>query len=128
MLSGLRHGSVCGSDDKNTTVHSCSSCNHVLYVICVTRTIYVAVVIFIRLVLYSGSVNRNSSSLLLGSSINFIIFLKLSKPFFVQPLCDSSGKSCFSVIDVTNSSNVDMGLGPIEFGKGPCKLDSGSCK
>ena len=65
VLTGLRHGTVSSRDDKDATVHTGSTGDHVLDVISVTWAIDVTIMAGLRLVLDRRRVNRDTTSLLL---------------------------------------------------------------
>jgi hypothetical protein len=78
VLSGLGHGTIGSRDDEDTTVHASGTSDHVLYVICVAWAINVTVMAGSRLVLDRGSIDGNTSGLLLRGSIDIMIVLELS--------------------------------------------------
>ena len=77
VLSGLGHGTIGSRDDKDTTVHAGGTSDHVLDVICVTWAINVTVMAGSRLVLDRGSIDGDTSGLLLRGSIDIMIVLEL---------------------------------------------------
>jgi hypothetical protein len=83
MLSGLRHGTVGSRHDEDTTVHAGSTSDHVLYVICVAWAINVTIMAGSRFVLDRGSVDGNTSGLLLRGSIDIVIVLELSLTYII---------------------------------------------
>lgn len=106
MLSRLWHSSVSSRHDKNTTVHSGSSSNHVFDIIGVTRAVNMAVMSLISLILDCCSINGDTTGFFFGSTINVSVVLELSLAFISKMLCDSGRQSCFTVINVTNCSNI----------------------
>ena len=77
MLSRLWHGTIGSRHDEDTTVHAGGTSDHVLDVIGVTWAINVTVMAGSRLVLDCGSINGNTSGLLLRGSIDIMIVLEL---------------------------------------------------
>jgi len=117
VFSGLGHGAISGRDDQNTSVHSRSTCNHILDVICVTWAINMTIMPSIGLVLNGRGVNRNTSCLLFRSLINLVVVRELGTTFLRKILCDSSGKSRLSVIDMADCADVEMCLVTFIFGE-----------
>ena len=78
VLSGLWHGTISSRDDEDTTVHACGTSDHVLNVICVAWAINMTIMAGSRLVLDRGSIDGNTSGLLLRGSIDIMIVLELS--------------------------------------------------
>src|SRR5690606_8073003 len=56
MLSGLWHWTVCCRYYQDCSVHLCCSGDHVLYIVSMSRTVYVCVVSVVCLVLYVRSI------------------------------------------------------------------------
>ena len=136
VLAGLGHGSVGGGDNEDGSVHLRSSSDHVLDVVLMPGAVNVCVVTVVGLVLNVGGVDGDLSSLLLGGFVNRVVALRLCQTLLRENRCDSRGQRCLSVVNVTNGTNVQMGLrlhevltvelhrgdaeGPA--GKGCCKL------
>lgn len=131
MLTGLGHLTVGGTDHDDGTVHRCSTSDHVFDVwadvrkylhhlrtkqgeltIGMSRAVNVAVMAVGGLILDVGSVDSNTTGLLLGCLVNLSVVDKRCASGFGQDFCDSSGKSGLAVIDVTNGTNVQMGFCP----------------
>jgi len=117
MLSSLWHSSISCWHYKNTTIHSCCTCNHIFYVICMTWTINMTIVLIFSLVFNCRWINCYTSCFLLRCSINISIILKFSHILFGQVLSNCSCQSCFTMINMTNSTNIKMGLISIIFSK-----------
>lgn len=120
MFSSLRHSSISSWNNKDTTIHSGSTSNHVFYIICVTWTIYMAIMSSFRLVFNCWSINCNTSSFFFWCFINISVILEFGATFFCKIFCDSSSQSCFSMINVTNSSNIQMRLTSFILSKWSC--------
>ena len=83
MLSGLWHGTIGSRHDEDTTVHAGGTSDHILYVICVAWAINVTVMAGSRLVLDCGSIDGDTSGLLLRGSIDIVIVLELSLTYII---------------------------------------------
>ena len=72
VLAGLRHRTVSSSYYDDSTVHLSSTGNHVLYIVGVTRAVYVCVVTVSCLILYVSGVDSNTTLFLLRCVIDRI--------------------------------------------------------
>jgi len=117
VLSRLRHCTVGSCDDKDTSVHSGSSSDHVLDVICVAGAVNMPVVSRISLIFDGCCVDGDTSSLLLGRFVNIGVVLELGLAFLSQMLGDSCSERGLSVIDMSDCSNIQMWLVADIFGK-----------
>ena len=61
MLTSLRHRTISSSNYDDSTVHLSSTSYHVLYVVGVTRTVYVSIVTVCSRILYVRSVDSDTS-------------------------------------------------------------------
>ena len=93
----------------------CSTCNHIFYIVCVTRTIYMGVMSFFSFIFNMRSRNSNSSFFFLWCFINLVISYKFSSACFSLNFCDSCSKCCFTMVDMTNSPNVTVGFVSYKF-------------
>ena len=66
------------------------------------------------LVFNVGGIDRDSTSLFLRGIIDFIIFADLTTIEAVQHHGDSGGKSSLTVVNVADSTDVDVRLGSFE--------------
>ena len=115
VLVGLTHRTVGCGNNQNRTVHLCGTGNHVLHIVGVTRAVNVCIVTICSLVLNVRSVDRNTTLFLLGSVVDRIERTKLRKAFFSQNGGDRCSKSRLTVINVTDSTDVHMRFGTVEF-------------
>jgi hypothetical protein len=102
VLTSLGHSTVDSGDDKDATIHACSASNHVLDVISVTGAVNVTIMACLGLVLHSGSVNSDTSGLLLRGLVNIAVVLEVGLcVLFSEVLGDGSSEGGLTVIDVT---------------------------
>src|SRR5699024_10823812 len=86
---------------------SCTS-DHVFNIVCVSWAVYVSVVTFVSFVFNVSSVNCDSTCFLFRRFIDFIVFHSLSVSLCSTIHCDCSSKGCFTVVYVTNGTNVNV--------------------
>src|SRR5690606_1874709 len=91
---------------KDSTVHLGSTCNHVLHIVSVTRTVNVCVVTLVCSVLYVRGVDSNTSFFFFRCVVNRREIAHSSKSLFREHLRNSRSKSGFTVVNVTNGTNV----------------------
>ena len=75
----------------------------------------VSIVTGSSLILNVSGVDCNTALSLLGSLIDVSVINKLSLALHSESLGDSSGKSGLTMVNVTNGTNVYMGLSSFEF-------------
>lgn len=75
-----------------------------------SRAVNVTVMPVFRLVLDVSRVNRNTTSLLFGRLVNHGIVGKSSSSRLGKSFSDSRGKSSLSMVDVTDGTDVHVGL------------------
>ena len=116
VLSGLRHRSVRCSDDQDRSVHLSSSGDHVLYVVRVSRAVYVRVVSVRGLIFNVCGGDGDSSFLLFRCFVNLVELYVLTQAVsLMQYLGDRSRQSSFSVVYMADGSDIDMRLGSLIF-------------
>ena len=109
MLFCLSHNTVCSSYNKDSAVHLCSTSDHVLNVVSMSWAVNVCIVSVICLVLNVCGRNCNTTLSLFWSLINILKISSFVSGYSLsQYLCDSSGESCLTMIDMTNRTNVTM--------------------
>ena len=72
MFTSLRHRTISSSNYDDSTIHLSSTSYHVLYVVGVTRTVYVSIVTISGFILYVRSINSDTSFFFFRSIINLI--------------------------------------------------------
>ena len=117
VFTSLLHRTVGSSNNEDSAVHLSSTGDHVLNVVGVTGAVNVSIVTCF-------SVSYSTCLVLIviprASFFGSVIDLVVSDEFDVavckrKNLCDSSGKSCLAVVNVTDGTNVYMGLGSFKL-------------
>ena len=117
VLTCLWHRTISSSNNQDSTIHLSSTSNHVLYIVGVTWTVYVCVVTLLCFILDVSRVDSNTTLFLLRSIIDLIERLNLlsASELLVKYLRDSSCQSCFTVVNMTDCTNVYVRFGTYEF-------------
>ena len=90
VLTCLRHWTISSSYNKDSTVHLCSTSDHVLNIVSVTWTVNVCIVTVSRLILNVSSIDGDTTFFFFRSSINFIICFCFCQPLLCKNGCDCS--------------------------------------
>src|SRR3989344_2599011 len=106
MLSSLRHWTIWSGNYQNRTIRLCSTCDHVLDVICMTWHINMSIVPGSCFVFLVGDVNSDSPSFFFWSRINLVIGPIFSHTFVREHFSNCCGKGGFSMVNVTHGSYV----------------------
>ena len=122
MLTGLSHRAVGSSDNQNSTVHLSSTGNHVLDVVSMARAVDVSVVTSSGLVLDVGDGDGNTTLALLGSLVDVLEGgeVGLAALGLRENLGDSGSQRGLAVVNVTDGTNVHVGLGTNKLFLGHC--------
>ena len=115
VLTGLWHWAVGSSYNQDSTIHLCSTGDHVLNVVSMSWAVNVSVVSFCSLVLNVRSVDGDTTFSLFWSFIDVSVVFEFSLTFEGQSFGDSSSQSSFTVVNVTDGTNVNMWLVSFEF-------------
>jgi len=110
VLTGLRHRTISGGYNQDSTVHLSSTGNHVLDVVGVSRAVYVSVVTLLGLVLYVADSDRDTTGLLFRGAVDLVYRLKLSVASLRENRQDSGGESGFTMVYVSDSTYVYVRL------------------
>ena len=116
MLSCLSHNSVCSSYNQDRAVHLSRTGNHVLNVVSMPWTVNMCVMSVICLILNVCSRDCDTTFSLFRSLIDIlevcscITFYPLRKHF-----CDSSCQGCFTMVNVTDGTNITMWFRSFKF-------------
>ena len=116
VLLGLSHNAVGSSYHQDSAVHLCSTCDHVLYIVGMARAVNVCIVSLLGLILNVCGGNGNTTLSLFGSLVDVLeIYLLIAGYSLGQNLGDGSGQSGLAMVNVTNGTNVTMGLVSFKF-------------
>src|SRR4051794_26430562 len=115
VLARLRHGAISGRDDQDRAVHLGGARDHVLDVVSVTWAVDVRVVTVLRLVLDVRRGNGDAALALLRSVVDLLEAARLATVGLRQDLRDCRRQRRLSMVDVTNGSDVDVRLIPLEL-------------
>ena len=115
MFARLRHRTVSRRYDQNRTVHLRRTRNHVLYIVRVTRAVYVRIVTLRRFVLYVRGRNGDTASLFFRCLVNLIIGRKLRAALFRQYFRDRGRQRRLPVVYVTDRPDVAVRLASFKF-------------
>ena len=110
MLTGLWHRTVCSRNNEDSAVHLSSTGDHVLNVVSMSWAVNVSVVSVCSLVLNVRSVDGDTTFSLFWSFIDVSVVFEFSLTFEGQSFGDSSSQSSFTVVNVTDGTNVNMWL------------------
>ncbi len=115
VLTGLWHWAVCSRYNEDSTVHLSSTSDHVLNVVSMSWAVNVSIVSLISLILYVSSIDCDTTFSFFWSFIDVCVIFEFSLTFEGQSFCDSSSQSGFAVVNVADSTNVNMWLSSFEF-------------
>ena len=115
VFFSLSHRTVSCSDNKDSTIHLSSTCDHVLDIVSMARAVNVSIVTLVSFILNVSCVDCDTTFSFFRSLIDICIVLKLCIALVCKILCDSSSKSSLTVVNVTDCTNVYMWLGTIKM-------------
>lgn len=118
MLTGLGHRAVGRRHHEDGTVHLGRTRDHVLDVVGVTRAVDVGVVTRLGLVLDVRDRDRDTALALFRRLVDLVERLRVRvelRPLRVQRLTDRSRQRRLTVVNVTNGTDVDVRLSPLEL-------------
>ena len=117
VLTSLWHRTISSSNYDDSTIHLSSTSNHVLYIVSVARTVNVCIVTVSSLILYVSSIDSDTTLLLFWSVVDLVERLNLicvTSYLFSKYLGDCGSKSSLTVVNVADSTDVDMRFGSLE--------------
>ena len=117
VLTGLRHRTISGGDNQDSSVHLGGTSDHVLDVVSVAGAVYVSIVAVGGLVLDVSRVDGDTTLLLLGGVVNLIEGLDLvgiTSDSLSENLGDGGGQGRFTVVNMANCTDVDMRFRSLE--------------
>ena len=116
MLSCLSHNTVCSSNNQDSSIHLSSTCDHVLNVVSMSRAVYVSVVTFLCLILNVSCRNCDTTFSFFRSFIDVIECNLCVTGYSVgKNFCDSCCKSCFTMVNVADGTNITMWFCSFKF-------------
>ena len=116
MLFCLSHNSVCCSYYKDSSIHLSSTSNHVLNVVSMSWAVNVCIVTFLCLILNVSSRNCDTTLSFFRSFIDVLEIYRSVTFYSVRKyFCDSSCQSSFTVVNVTDGSDVSMRFCSFKF-------------
>jgi len=128
VFFGLRHWAVGAGDDEDGSVHLGGAGDHVLDVVGVAGAVDVSVVTVLGLVLDGGSVDGDASGTLLGGSIDFVVFLGGAVAEGGERHGEGGGEGGLAVVDMTDGTDVDVGLLALELAAGSANCEGAAAK
>jgi hypothetical protein len=131
VLTSLGHGAVGSSDDQDSAVHLSSAGDHVLDIVGVARAVDVGIVTALDLAILAGlvvvaltveglvlnvsGVDGDTTLALFRSLIDGAVIGVVSTALEGEELGDRSGQGGLTMVDMTDGTNVYVGLGTLEF-------------
>ena len=116
MLFSLSHNSVSSSYNKDSSVHLSSSCDHVLNVVSMSWAVNVCVVTVSCLILNVCCRDCDSTLSFFWSLIDVLEIYRCVTFYSVRKyFCDSSCKSCFTMVNVSDSTDITMRFCSFKF-------------
>ena len=115
MLTGLGHRTVSRGNNKDSTIHLCSTGDHVFDVVSMSGAVNVSIVTVVSLILNVSGVDRDTTSFFFRSLIDCVICLVLSIAFKAEVLGDGSGKGGLTMVDMTDGTDINMGFGSLKM-------------
>ena len=128
MLSCLSHNTISSSYNEDSTIHLSSTSDHVLYIVSMAWAVNVCIVTLVCFILNVSCVNCDTTLSLFRSLIDVSVINEISIAFEVENLCDSSSKCCFTMVNVADCTNVNMGLISFKFFSCHWKFPPYCCK
>ena len=115
VLTSLRHRTVSCSNHDDCTVHLSGTSYHVLHIVGVSRAVNVRIVAVCSFILNVRSVDCDTTLFFFRSIVDRIERTQLRKTLLCQNSSNGSGQSSFTVVNVTDSTDVNMRFGPFKF-------------
>ncbi len=110
MLTGLGHRAIRSRNNQNRTIHLCSTGDHVLNIVSMSRAVNVRIVTVVGLVLNVSGIDRDAALSLLRGLIDHVVSLVFRLAFHCQRLGDRRGQRGFAVVNVTDGADIYMRL------------------
>ena len=127
VLTSLGHRTISSGNNKDSAIHLSSTGDHVLDIVSMAGAVNVSIVTLSSLVLNVSGIDCDTTLSLFGSLIDVCIINEVSRTAEVQNLCDSSSQSCLTMVNVTDGTDVYMGLISFELLSCHWKKSSFNC-
>ena len=125
MFSCLSHNTICSSYYEDTSIHLSSTSDHVLNVIGMTWAVNVSVMSLFCFIFNVSCRDCDTSFSFFWSLIDIFECNSFTcTKSLMKSLCDSSCKSCLTVIYVSNCTNVAMWFCSFKFSLCHCLKSS----
>ena len=111
VFTGLGHWAVCCGYDQDRAVHLCRAGDHVLYIVGVPGAVYVCVVAVFGFIFYSGCIDGDTARSFFRCFIDGRVVQEVCLSFFSQYFGNGRGQGGFTVIDMSDSTDVYMRFG-----------------
>src|SRR5699024_4249434 len=96
--------------------HLCCSSDHVFNIVCVSRAVNVCIVTIFCFILYVRRRNCDTTFFFLWCTIDLVVSLCLSRTvFLMHHSSDCSCQCCFTMVNVTECSNIYVTFRAIKF-------------
>jgi len=115
VLTSLWHRTIGSRANQDRAVHLGSTSDHVFDVVGVTWAVNVRVVTNVRVVLYVRSVDGDTTSFFFWGAVDLVEVNTSRTENFGANASQSSGQSGFTVVNVTDSANVDVRFVTFKF-------------
>jgi len=116
VLFCLSHNTIGSSYNQDSTIHLCSTSDHVFNVVSMAWAVNVCIVTFVCFVLNVSSRDCDSTFSFFWSFIDiFECYSFTCTQSFVQSFCNSCSQSSFTMVNVSNGTNVTMWFASFKF-------------
>ena len=115
MLTGLRHRAVSRSNNQDCAVHLRSTGDHVFHVVGVPWAVNVRVVTSRGIVLNVRGVDGDTTCFFFRCVIDLVESTRLATEFLSQYVGDCSSQGSFTVVNVADSTNVNVRFFTFKF-------------
>ncbi|CFE37886.1 Uncharacterised protein [Salmonella enterica subsp. enterica serovar Typhimurium str. DT104] len=115
MLTGLRHRAVSRSNNQDRAVHLSSTGDHVFNIVSVPRAVYVCVVAGRGIVFNVRSVDGDTTRFFFRRVIDLVECASGTAVGFSQYGSNGSGQRCFTMVNVADSTDVNVRFCTFKF-------------
>ena len=115
VLAGLRHRAVSSRANQDRAVHLSGARDHVLDVVGVAGAVNVSVVTVRRFVLNVRRADGDTTCFFFRGVVDLRVIASFAAVCLGQNRADCSGQSGFTVVNVTDSTDVDVWFSPFKL-------------